>query len=129
MTDLLGNVFGAIGGKVLEVLLPTLITVVAGAIAGVLVRMFKRLGLELTREQEDSVRRTVADALKRVEEEARRSGQPLSGEQKRNRAAQIIREKAPRLDPRRVPELIDATLPELRAKLPPVPSHPGSFGR
>jgi beta-phosphoglucomutase-like phosphatase (HAD superfamily) len=127
MGNFLGDVLGSIGGRVLEVFLPALITVAATAITGVLVRLFQKLGLQVSEEEEEQVKRTVMDALKRMEEEGRR--EQLSGEQKRNRAAQIIKQKHPKLDPKVVPGMIDAALPEIRATLHPVPSTPGTFGR
>lgn len=113
-----------------RVALPALATGAAGLVVAVLQRQFKKLGIEITEDQQAAIRRIVRDAILAVEELARREPEMTSAE-KVTAAEVLIVEKRPDLSPEKVRELIDAELPKARAAgyALPRPRTPADLGR
>lgn len=116
-----------VGQVLLDTVLPPLATAVAALAVAVLARYTKKLGLDLTAQQEARLRVLVADTVKRIEEQARRA--PMSSQQKATRAIGAIARQRPDLSDAEIRDTIDAVLPDVRATTTaPVPRHPGMLG-
>lgn len=105
-------------GKLLaETILPPLITVIAGLLVGVLVRQLQKLGVTVTKEKEDRLRLVVEDAVRAVEEAARRNPR-MSSSGKETLAKQLAVEQIGSAVPaERLQLAIDAALPKIRMEL------------
>jgi hypothetical protein len=110
------GVLAVIGASLLQAVLPTVATVISGYVLRLLHVQLKKAKIELTADQEQAVADLVEHAVLVVEERARRSPN-MRGEQKAAAATQIVLAAAPDLPPQVVRQLIDATLPKVRAKL------------
>jgi molybdopterin-guanine dinucleotide biosynthesis protein A len=76
----MGDWFGALGGGIMQVLLPSLATVIAGMLMLVLKRLAAKYGLEITEKQEERLKQIVVDKIHATEEVAHRM--PLTGVEK-----------------------------------------------
>lgn len=121
-----GSILGTIVSTLVEPILITLIGVIAAQVVRILNTQAKKVGLELTEAQQQRLKAIVADALKRVEELARR--QHLTGDQKRVAATDAIlsaasAELGKEFSREQVGRMIDAVLPDVRVALnqPAVP--------
>lgn len=123
----MGEVLGWLGQQLLQVVLPTLATAIAGLLVGLLTKYLKKINLEVTIEQEERLRKIVEDAVKATEEAARRA--TMSSAHKDDLAQRIVRTQVPDIPPHKLRVAIDAALPEVRKQLAPVPSTPATFGR
>ena len=110
---------GGIGKGLLEVVLPSLGTVIAGQVVRLLQKQSKKVGLEIGEQEADKLRQIIIDAVTRAEETGRR-GQ-LSGEQKRTAATDAIINElratypdAEEFTRDRVGKMIDTVLPAVR---------------
>ena len=108
---------GQLGRQMLTVLLPTLATAIGGMIMALLKQQLTKQGLQLTAEQERRIDQIVSDAIRIVEEEARRQTDKMPGPQKAARAEQIIRQKLPDLSDDRLRQVLDRNLPLVRRNL------------
>lgn len=125
-----GALFGWLGQTLLEVVLPSLATVIAGLVIGLLSRYLKKVKIELTAEQEARLRAIVEDAVKATEEVARRqatAGTVMSSRDKDSMTATAVLNAMPDLPAGQLRTAIDAALPEVRKRLEP--STPATFGR
>lgn len=121
----MGEFFGTIAAKLVEVVLPTLATAIAGLVVVLLRKWSQKAGLDLTEQQEQRIRQIVVDAIARAEEIGRR--ETLSSEDKRTIATQSVRRQVRDLTDSQIAELVDSTLPAVRATL--VPKTPATLGR
>lgn len=128
--------FAAFGGQLLEWVLPTLATAIAGLAMAILKKQLAKLGIELDEKQETRIRQIVHDAIVRTEEVARR--EPMTSAEKAVYTERTILEQAPELDPATARHMVDVMLPIVRSrgisseagkKPAPVPSTPATFGR
>lgn len=108
----MGDFFSVIGEKLIEVVLPMLATTIASLVVGLLAQLMKKNGLELTKEQEEKLKKVVIQAVKATEEAARRA--PMSGAEKRHMASELITSQLPEADPLKVHVAIDAALTDER---------------
>lgn len=114
-----GSIGGAVGKGLLEVVLPSLATVIAAQAVKLLARQSKKVGLEISEAEQDKLRQVIVDAVTRAEEMGRR-GQ-MSGEQKRIAATDAILAELRAAHPdaeeftrERVGKMIDTVLPAVR---------------
>jgi hypothetical protein len=125
------DLIGLIGGKLLEALLPALATALAGVAVAVLVKLFKKIGLEVDEKQREAVKTTVRDAILAVEEQARQT--PMTSDTKHEIATAIVKRELPAASDAAIHLQLRAALPEVRETLGqspiPQPSTPGTFGR
>lgn len=112
----MGAVFGALGMKILEVLLPSLATLIGGLVSALLAKQLRKAGLDLDEKQQAALRQIIEDAIKAAEEAARRNP-TMTSEEKRSIAASIVAAKVPKLNQVDVSLALDAALPEVRAQL------------
>lgn len=123
----------ALMARVLDVVLPPLITAIAGLLVAVLARQFQKLGLVVTAQQQDQMRVTVRDALLAVEEQARKT--PMTSDTKRQVVIAMVRNKLPDVTNSDLHLQIHAQLPVVRDELGqpadkvPKPSTPATFGK
>ena len=116
----------ALTSKLLEIGLPIIIAPIAALIVAILSRQLQKIGLQLTNEQESQLKHLVVQAIQAAEEQARRGEIPNAT--KRDVAIQELRLLRPAMSVDDLEQKIDATLPEVRAKLAPVPSTPANVG-
>lgn len=112
----MAGIFSALGGKLLEIVLPSLVTAIGGLVAAVLTRKLKQLGLELDAQQSNKLAGIVADAIRSAEEAARRTP-AMTSAAKRQLAEAIVLSKAPNLGLTVIGDAIDAALPTVRLEL------------
>lgn len=117
MFDWLGSLGGDLGGQLLAWVLPSLATIIGGYLVTVLHAQAARIGIEVTAGQDAAIKEAVRVAVLAVEELARR--QPLSSREKATLATTKLRQSLPQVSPAHLEELIDATLPTIRAQHPP----------
>ena len=111
MTDVLWQAFS-------DVIIPTLLTAAGAAIVGVLLRLFKRYGLELDAETQAKLEKIIQDILLRVEEIARakaKSGVHMTSELKQLKAVALA--EAEGIHPETAKKLIGQELPKMRTAL------------
>ena len=72
------------GDMLLQIVLPSLATIVGGMIVGLLNKQLKKAGIELTQAQQDRVKELIQDAIRATEEAARRES--MTSEEKRAKA-------------------------------------------
>lgn len=117
----------------MEHLLTTALNVVVSIVAtaagtfavALLMKLAKKAGLDITQQQQDILKADVVNAVQSVQEKAGRAisaGQPLSSQDKHALATEIVSAKQPGVPLAAISEMIDATLPEVRAKLETKPS-------
>jgi hypothetical protein len=114
-------------GPLVGILLVPLI----GVLVALGARQLKKVGLELTAAQEARLRQLALDAVRAIEEQARRTP-TISSTEKAHKATTLVLTAAPEANPARVKTLIDAALPVVRAELQPViiaPVTPATFGK
>lgn len=75
----------------------------------------KKAGIELSLAEQEKLIQDVSQAVLQTEEQARRT--EMSSQQKAETATRIVLQKRPELPPAQVRDLIDATLPKIRAQL------------
>lgn len=121
----MGAIFGWIGAKLVSIVLPTLTSVIAGMVIGILKKQLTKRGIEITDAQEQQLEKIVVDAIQATEEAARRDH--LSSEQKAAMTLAKIQDARPDLTAGSIMQKVDAKLPEVRAKL--TPSTPATLGR
>lgn len=127
----MGGILGAIGNALLEFVLPTLATAIATLVVGILTRFLKKQKIDITDAQQKRLKEIVEDAIKAVEEAARR--QTMTSAEKEHMAKQIILERTaaepgvPVPDAEKLSHAVDAAMPEIRKRLEP--STPATFGR
>lgn len=119
--------FSAIGNRFLDVTITVFVPIIASLVTAVLARQLQKLGVQLTDAQDAQLKRGVTEAIQAVEEKARRGD--IRPDQKHQVAVQMVQAKNPDVMAGEASQQIDAALPEVRAKLAPVPSTPASFGR
>lgn len=126
----MGDFFGAIGHGILNVVLPSLATVIAGLLVMVLKRVAKKYGLEVTEKQEERLKQIVVDKIHATEEAARRAPS-ISGEEKKAITIGAVMDEAER-DPTipnpsiaTVAAKVDAELAKARSPFLPNPGLPG----
>lgn len=124
----MGDLLGAIGGQMVDWLLPTLLTAVTGLVMAALTRFFKKQGIELTAAQEARLRALVRDAVNAIEERAARDG-TMTSEEKHEAAISLVRESAPQFSEEAIDNAIDAARPSLQPPKTLTPSTPATFGR
>jgi hypothetical protein len=119
--------------KLLEIILPTFATALAGLATAVLVKLLKKIGLDVDEKERAALKSSVRDAVLAVEEQARQTPVRLPGEAKREIAADIVKRELPKADRADINFQIHAVLPEIREQLGqpsgPRPDSPGTFGR
>lgn len=118
--------FSAIGNKFLDVSITVFVPVIGTLVTAVLTRQLQKLGVQLTDAQDAQLKRGVTEAIQAVEEKARRGD--IRPDQKHEAAIQLVQAKNPNVLAGEASEHIDAALPEVRAKLAPVPSTPATLG-
>lgn len=118
----LGDLGTALGAQLLDWVLPSLATLIGGYVVRVLSQQAKRLGIQITAEQEAQIKEAVKTAVLAVEELARRV--PMSGEEKAQVATAKLRRELPEVPESRIAELVDAALPVVRAEITPVVEAP-----
>lgn len=128
----MGDWFGAFGTQFLETVLPLLATAIAGLVVGILVRYFKKLGLDVTDTQQGQLKTIIEDAIRAAEEAARRAPTMMTSENKAALASEIILSQRPDLDPVSLSLAIDAALPAVRATgaigaIPPLRQTPSTL--
>ena len=118
-------------GRVLDIVLPPLVTAIAALVVAVLTKQLQKIGLTVTAQQRDSMKATVKDAILAVEEEARKT--PMSGAVKESRAVDIAKVEQPKASDAELRQQIKSALPEIRAQLAPpllpMVAVPSGFGR
>lgn len=131
------EVFSWIGRELLQGAMPILATAIAGMVVALLRKQLAKVGIIVTKEQEDRMRELAKDAVLAIEERNARAvkdgGKPMTSEQKAGAAFDLVVDKMPKAPAADVGRAIDAALPKMRSFLGkgsfPVPSTPGSFGR
>jgi hypothetical protein len=125
MTHVFDSLAAALTGRVLDLVLPPLITAIATMLVAVLAKQLQKIGLQVTAEQTAQMKTTVRDAIVAVEEQARHA--PMTSDTKRAIAVEIVKRELPKADEAAIQQHITATLPLVRAQL--TPATPGTFGR
>jgi 3-hydroxyacyl-CoA dehydrogenase len=122
------HIFDGLASKVLDVSITVFVPIIGALVSAVLARQLQKLGVTLTDAQDAQLKRGVTEAIQSVEEKARRGD--ISQGDKHAAAIQIVQANNPNVTAGEVSQKIDATLPEVRAKLEPVPSAaPATVGR
>ncbi len=109
----------------LEIVLPTLATVIGTMVVGLLTKYLQKAQIDLSSEQRTQLRRAIEEAVLAVEESTRRqraAGRPLgqSGDAKAEQARRIAQDQVGQeLDPAKVRPIIDAAVHRLREEYPP----------
>ena len=116
-----------VGSKVLEVSLSVLVPVIGALVTAVLTRYLQKLNVTLTDAQQAQLKQSVTNAIQAVEEQSRR-GDVLTSDTKNKIAVELVKAQHPDKSAVEIQHNIDAALPEIRAKLAPVPSTPANFG-
>lgn len=109
--------FTAIASKLVEIVLPTLATAIAGLIVALLSKYLKKVKIELTVEQETRLRQVVEDAIRATEEAARRQaakGIRMTSHEKEQLTARAVLQKMPDVPAGQLKLAVDAMLPEVR---------------
>lgn len=122
--DVVGQVVNAIVVPVAAIAAP----IVAGYVILLLHTLAKRVGLQVSAEQELQTRQIVQNAILSVEELARQrlktSGQRTGGDEKRVEATTVAQARLPQKPPQEVANLINEELPKVRAALAPAIAPP-----
>jgi hypothetical protein len=108
---------GDFGNRLLDVLIAPIVVAMAGLIATFVVQKLRQLGIDLTLKQEQRVRELALEAVKAIEEEARRrrlQGIPMGAGEKRAIVEDIMRTEVPKLNVVEVKSKIDAAITDLR---------------
>lgn len=113
----MGNLWAGLGKKLVELVLPSLATMVAGLAVASLQKVLKKQGLELTQAQEQRLRVLAEDAILQVEEMARRQQGQMTSEQKAEEATRIVAARAPEVSRNAIKAAIDSVLPIVRQTL------------
>jgi hypothetical protein len=127
----MGDFIGAIGSGLVHLVLPSLGTIIAGMLVMVLKRAASKYGLEVTEKQEERLKQIVVDKIHATEEASRRSGNVLSGDEKKTIAVEQVLKVAesdptiPNPSVEHVSSKIDAELAKARAVFLPNPGLPG----
>jgi len=128
------GLLGALGSGLVELVLPSLATVISGFVIALLRKKAKQAGLDLTAQQEERLKQLVRDGIRKAEEVSTRSvklGEPaLAPVDKQAVALDYVQNQLPDLDTNKVLEAIDVQLPRLRAiNFGPNPGLPGGGRR
>ena len=114
-------IIGWIGAKLLSVVLPSLATIAATFAVSLVKRAAAKAGLDLSRAQEDAIRRKVQDAILQLEEAKRRdtkAGKPvISSEAALGDVTARLARALPDLPMDEITARIHAELPAVRAML------------
>ena len=128
--------FTRIGLQVLDLLLPSLATVLAGFLVAVASKYLKKLGIEVTDAQDARLRQLVRDGIMAAEEAAHR--EPLTSKEKNAIAVNQVLTREPDIQLDTVKRVVDQVLPSVRVELgkdaapaaeAPDTVTPGTFGR
>lgn len=107
------------GQVMTQAVLPAAGTVLSGLAVNYVRKLTKKANIEISQQQEMTIRRLVMDGLKMVEEQARRDPS-MTSEQKRAAAVKYLIELGPQLGgtvtTAQAERMIDAGLPDLRAE-------------
>jgi hypothetical protein len=119
------DVLIALGHQLAATVLPGLVTVIAGLVAGVLVQQLRRANVQVTKEQEERLRLVVEDVIRAVEEAARRTP-TMTSTAKEALAKHMLTERLKVNVPGEQLQIaIDAALPKVRTQLAgEPPPHP-----
>jgi hypothetical protein len=113
----------ALSGKLLDVLLPSLVSALAAVGVALLTQMLRKVGVQLDVEQQNQIKNAARDAVLAVEEQNRRNVKggldPMTSKQKDTAATFIVSQTVPKADPDQVKIAIASTLPEVRAVTTP----------
>jgi hypothetical protein len=115
----------ALGQQLAGTVLPGLVTVIAALVAGLLVQQLRKLNVQVTAEQEKRLRLVVEDAIRAVEEAARRNP-TMTSSAKEALAKHMLTERLKVNVPgEQLRIAIDAALPKVRMQLAgEPPPHP-----
>lgn len=100
------------GDMLLQVVLPSLATIVGGMIVGLLNKQLKKANLELTEAQQERIKELIRDAIRATEEAARR--QAMTSAEKRSKTVEAIARTVPELPTAEISTALDAQLPIVR---------------
>lgn len=106
----------------LAIIVPMVATAAGGMAVAYLTKLSHKAGLDITQQQQDILKADVVDAIQSVQEKAGRAltaGTPMSSIDKHALATDIVAGKQPGVPLAAISEMIDAILPEVRAKLEP----------
>lgn len=120
------SLVASVGQHVLQAVLPSLLALIGSMIVAVLIRLFTRLGFEVSAANADRLKVIVEDAIHAAEEAARRNPS-MTSTQKAVYAENLVTAQRLEMSSAEAKRAIDAVLPKVRAQL--TPSTPGSFGR
>jgi hypothetical protein len=113
----------ALSGRLLDVLLPSLVSALAAVGVALLTQMLRKVGVQLDVEQQNQIKGAARDAVLAVEEQSRRNAKSglgaLTATQKDAAATFIMGQTVPKADPEQVKIAIASTLPEVRAVTTP----------
>lgn len=116
----MGDIAGTIGKGILELVLPTLATVIAGYVVLFMKRLAAKHGVDLTEKQEERLKQIVVQKVHAVEEMAHRDP-GMTGPEKHEAAVQAVVAEAtadnsiPNPSRAKASDVIDATLGATRA--------------
>lgn len=113
----------ALSGRLLDVLLPSLISALAAVGVALLTQLLRKVGVQLDVEQQNQIKGAARDAVLAVEEQSRRNAKSglgtMTATQKDAAATFLAKQIVPKADPEQVKIAIAATLPEVRAVTQP----------
>lgn len=107
----------AFGLKLVEIVLPTLATAIAGLLVAYLTKKLQSVGIQVSQQQQTQLKDLAEHTVLAVEEQSRRK--PMNSEAKDRAAVQTIKSKLPDADIADVRNAVDAALPAVRAVLVP----------
>lgn len=110
-----GFLAAAFGKMLLSTVLPVIGTAIGGLVVGILGKQLKKVGLDLSVQQERRLHELVIQAIQATEEAARRRSM-TSGE-KANYATNLIAAARPDLPLQDIRLALDSALPEVRLVL------------
>lgn len=116
----MGAFFAALGHFFLTIALPAAATAATGLGIAYLQKQLAKAGLDLTAAQVDGLKTASTHAVQAVEELAARraaAGSPMTGSEKKNAATEMVAKAVPNVPISGITTMIDAVLPEVRAKL------------
>lgn len=126
----MGSFLASVGAQLLQTVLPSLATVLAGFLVALAAKYLKKLGIEVTDAQDARLRQLVRDGIMAAEEAAHRD--PLTSLEKNAIAVNQVIAREPELRIDTVKRVVDQVLPGVRVELgkaAPKPSTPATFGR
>ena len=126
------GLLAGVGASLIQLVLPSVATVVGGFLVAILNKYLKKQGIELTNAQDERLRQLVRDGIKAAEEMARRNPD-LSSTEKHAIAVNQAVAREPSTTVAAASRVVDQEMPEMRKDLAgtakPQPSTPATFGR